>query len=252
MGQFCFVIMSFDADSTKKGGIYHAGIRPAVESLGLKCVRVDELHFTRRITDEMVKRIQDAYFVVADLSEGRPNCYYECGYAHALGKPMIMLIRSGQEIHFDLRDLPFIEYDSLEQLRTKLRKRILGTVLTTPEGPATDDPRRGRFGRLAVANGRLLTATMTPADEDSEAECEIRLEVRALPRSKPLKGKVRFYLHDSYEPDTYTVDAEGNAAVLEIGANGVYTVGAKCDRGATRLELDLATIPGGTKKFYRS
>src|SRR5258708_1379266 len=99
MGQSCFVFMSFSA-SDKRKCVYHAGIRPVVESLGLECARVDELDFTGRITDEIVRAIRNSYFVVADLSEERPNCYYECGYAHALGKPIIMLIQRGQEIHF--------------------------------------------------------------------------------------------------------------------------------------------------------
>jgi hypothetical protein len=38
-------------------------------------------------------------------------------------------------------------------------------------------------------------------------------------------------------------------ASLVIEAWGAFTVGAECDGGATRLELDLAQIPGATETF---
>ena len=79
------------------------------------------------------------------------------------------------------------------------------------------------------------------------------LRVVALPRSKPLTGKVRFYLHDTYDPAAYTVEAKNGAAALEIGdAAGAFTVGARTDNDKNELELDLASIPGGTPQFYRS
>ena len=34
--------------------------------------------------------------VLADLTGERPNCYFEAGYAHALGKQLILTIRKGE------------------------------------------------------------------------------------------------------------------------------------------------------------
>jgi len=242
----CFVVMSFsqDEDTTRA---YTDGIQPAVESLGIDCIRVDQTHFTGRITDAILDRLKNAYFIIADLSQERPNCYYELGFAHALGKPVIMLINSKDKIHFDIKDFNFIVYASPAALRSELKERIVGAVLTTHHKGDTDT-RNGKFGRLAVRNGRLLTARIMPVNQRL---CDVYLQVLRLPGSRPLRGDVYFYLHDTYDPASYRVAANGDVATLEIDAVGAFTVGARVDDRKTELELDLATIPGGNQNFYK-
>ena len=46
--------------------------------------------------------IRDATFVVADLTMERPNVYLEVGYAWGMNRPMILVAREGQRLHFDL------------------------------------------------------------------------------------------------------------------------------------------------------
>lgn len=250
---YCFVIMSF-SDVADTQATYVRGISPAIEGLGIRCVRVDETEFQGRITDEIVRLINGAYFVVADLSEERPNCYYEFGYAHAQGKPIIPVIRTGFRIHFDLHDLPFIVYDTPEKLFEKLRNRIRGTVLLSQGPQSDDDPHKGEFGRSAVdlAHGRLLTASISPAGEDEDHECDVHLEVRSLPGAPELQGTVTFYIHDDFDPDFFNIQAKNGVAKLWIEADGAFTVGAVADRRTTRLELDLAQVPGGTDDFYKT
>ncbi|MBX3608330.1 MAG: hypothetical protein KF871_00425 [Hydrogenophaga sp.] len=64
--------------------------------------------------DDLVRRIKTeiarAQFVVADLTDERPSCYFEAGYAEALGKPIVYfaskesVVTPGQKtrIHFDV------------------------------------------------------------------------------------------------------------------------------------------------------
>jgi hypothetical protein len=65
---------------------------------------------------------------VADLTEARPNCYYELGVAHTLRKEVIHLAYSSNDIHFDVRDFNFILYSRIDILAQKLHERILATV----------------------------------------------------------------------------------------------------------------------------
>ena len=69
--QYCFVVMSFQEDADV---LYRQGIQAAVESLGIQRKRVDQTHFTGRITDEIIDRIKNAYFVIGELSHQRGYC----------------------------------------------------------------------------------------------------------------------------------------------------------------------------------
>ena len=244
--QYCFTVMSFKEDEDNYQ-VFHNGIKPAVESLGVEAYRVDQNHFTGRITDEIIEKIKKSYFVVAELSHQRPNCYYELGFAHALNKQVIMLIDDAEKIHFDIKDFNFIVYKSVEDLKQKLLERVKGSILTT-NGHSVEDIRKGNFGRCAINRGRLLTATIIPVDKKY---CNLKLRVIALPDSEPLTGNVTFYVHDTFDPATYTRQVRNGEAVLDIDSEGAFTVGARTDNRTIELELNLATLPGGNNYFYK-
>jgi hypothetical protein len=119
----CFVIMSFADDPVLKD-CYRFGIQRPVQRKGYRCVRADEIQHDERITDVIVDQIKRADYLVADLTHERPNCYYELGYAHALGKRVIVTARKGATIHFDVKDWNFIQYDGAVDLCEKLTKRL--------------------------------------------------------------------------------------------------------------------------------
>ena len=103
---------------------YEGVIRPVIEANDLKAVRIDEIQDSGRITDQVLEHIAESQFVLSDLSGERPNCYYETGFAHALGRKLILTIRSGDPIHFDLAGYRFIQWSTEADLRGKLRKRF--------------------------------------------------------------------------------------------------------------------------------
>lgn len=128
-GNFAFVIMSFSENKTLQD-CYDLAIKPVVTDCGFECIRVDEIEHNRRITDKVIECIVKAKFVIVDLTEQRPNCYYELGFAHALEKEVIHVIHSGEPIHFDVRDYNFIVYESLSELKRLLKSRIENTVIS--------------------------------------------------------------------------------------------------------------------------
>lgn len=124
---FAFVIMSFSDDKSLKDA-YELAIKPSVIEAGFKCLRVDEIEHNRRITDKVIECIKKARFIVAELTEQRPNCYYELGYAHAIEKDVIHVINKKDPIHFDIKDFNFIVYESIVDLKNRLKKRIEETI----------------------------------------------------------------------------------------------------------------------------
>jgi hypothetical protein len=126
----CFVIMSFSLNPILQD-FYAKAIKPTVEGLGYRCERVDEQEFNDSIRTRILMNIKKAKFLVADVTEARPNCYYELGVAHSLNKEVIHLANSSDDIHFDANDFNFIIYSRIDELASKLYERIVATV-----GPA--------------------------------------------------------------------------------------------------------------------
>ena len=114
--------MSFNAENKELIDIYEA-IKRAVPK-GFSCKRADEIEENRRITDTIIAAIQTASFIVADLTEARPNCYYELGYAHALGKQVIQTCDARTPLHFDIATYPTIVYETKTELEKRLFKKI--------------------------------------------------------------------------------------------------------------------------------
>ena len=99
-------------------------IKEACLSCGLTAERVDEPQFNERITDRILESSRKAKYVIVDLTESRPNVFYEAGYAHGIGKVPIYVAKSGTTLEFDLKDYPVIFFDSYRELKQGLEARL--------------------------------------------------------------------------------------------------------------------------------
>jgi hypothetical protein len=119
------------------------------------------------------------------------------------------------------------------------------------EEDASDDPNKGAFGGSPVANGRSLQASIKPMAGAQSSACWIELIVNSVDSSRPLTGTVTLFLHPSFGRHAqYDLKVVNGIARDTILSWGVFTVGVIADGGETKLELDLATVTGGTKRFY--
>lgn len=70
--------------------------------------------------------------VISDLSGKNPNVFYETGIAHTLGRDVIQITQSAEDVPFDLRHLRFINYlpngEGLEDLKIQVTRRLKGLV----------------------------------------------------------------------------------------------------------------------------
>ncbi len=119
-----FVIMSFKDDPSLKDT--HASFKTVCKIYDppYRCIRLDEEKGIKRIFPEILRHIEQSAFVFVDLTLGRPNVYYELGYAEALEKPIIATAKEGTEIHFDAKDIPIIFWNSQEDFKKELVKTI--------------------------------------------------------------------------------------------------------------------------------
>ena len=108
--------------------LYTDHIKPAVESEGITCQRADEIVGTNIITFDIWEKINRSRFIIADLTNKNPNVFYEIGLAHALGKEVILITQTMNDVPFDLKSLRCIVYDftprGIKQLEAALVKTI--------------------------------------------------------------------------------------------------------------------------------
>ena len=122
-----FVAMWFDESMDE---VWEEGFRPAIRDTGYEAVRIDRKEHLNKIDDEIIAEIRRARFLVADFTQGetgpRGGVYYEAGFAHGLNIPVIFTCRKDglEKAHFDTRQYPHIVWETPEELRGALAKRI--------------------------------------------------------------------------------------------------------------------------------
>jgi nucleoside 2-deoxyribosyltransferase len=94
-----------------------------------KVIRADELPHPGSITHQIIRLLNDADLVIADLTGLNPNVIYELAVRHALNKPAIQLVDSAAKIPFDLKDERTVEFDlndldSVDKCKEILQKNL--------------------------------------------------------------------------------------------------------------------------------
>ncbi len=118
-----FVMMAIDRDDPGLEDTYNT-IRDCFGDFSIAAVRADEIEHEGRITDKVRERINKSEFLMADLTNEKPNVYYEVGYAHALDKRVILYRKRGTKLHFDLSEYNCPEYDNMTGLKEMLTRRL--------------------------------------------------------------------------------------------------------------------------------
>lgn len=126
-----FVAMWF---SDEMQPIWIDGFEPAITEAGYIPRRIDMKEHVNKICDEIVSEIRRSRFLVADFTGQRGGVYYEAGFAHGLGIPVIFSCQDDEikNLHFDIRQYNFINWKSVPDLKDRLRARIGATVGTGP------------------------------------------------------------------------------------------------------------------------
>jgi nucleoside 2-deoxyribosyltransferase len=133
----CFVVMPFSPVYQSE---YENIIKPAITELNIKCERGDEIYAKQRIMDDIWSSIRNCRFVLAELTGRNPNVLYEIGLAHAIGKPVIIITRNGDDVPFDLKDLRYLYYDVNEPFwGENLKKGIQSLVQKLIENPELEN-----------------------------------------------------------------------------------------------------------------
>jgi hypothetical protein len=128
---FVFVLMPFDPSFTD---LYELGIKAASLDAGAYCERVDEQIYDESTLQRVYNQIAKADLLVAEMTGRNPNVFYEVGYAHALGKRVILLTRTAEDIPFDLKHYPHVVHgNKISDLKPELTRRVRWAI-ANPKG----------------------------------------------------------------------------------------------------------------------
>ncbi|HEV8340698.1 MAG TPA: hypothetical protein VGR25_13745 [bacterium] len=155
---FAFLIMPFDPEFD---AVYDKLIVPALTDAGYTVGRADKTLDQRNILKDIIPNIARADLIVADITTTNANVFYELGVAHALRKPVVMIIQEVEEIPFDLRSYRVIPYATRFDEAGKLTEELQRIAGAHKEGKVTfENPVVDFIPELS----QVATATAVPKE----------------------------------------------------------------------------------------
>jgi hypothetical protein len=118
-----FVAMWFHEDLNET---YTNGFQVGIFLAGYEPIRIDRTEHINRIDDEIIRQIKASRFVVADFTGHRSGVYFEAGFALGLDIPVFWTCRKDDMnlLHFDIRQFNCIDWDTPEDLASRLAMRL--------------------------------------------------------------------------------------------------------------------------------
>lgn len=120
------VMMPFSSDLNS---VYES-IKKASINAGFSCKRVDDIWDHSTIIQDVFSLIYKSYIVVCDFTGKNPNVFYEAGIALTLGKHVVPITQSVQDIPFDLKHHRFATYLNNNEGRNALESELTARFLT--------------------------------------------------------------------------------------------------------------------------
>lgn len=68
----------------------------------------------RQVADRIYAELAAADLVVAVVREANPNVFFETGFAHGIGKPVLYVVREGEQVPFDIAGIEHFRYSEID------------------------------------------------------------------------------------------------------------------------------------------
>lgn len=169
MPRICFVIMPFShtASGTEEEWteLFESVLRPAIEGSGLDYECRRSVATRGNIVGAILRDLNDAYVVVADLTDRNANVFYELGVRHALTNRTILLAQRREDIPFDLTAYAnhVYEWRTVEG-RAALGERLKGLLADVDINPNRPDNPVSDFLRLTATPATQEQPTVKPEE----------------------------------------------------------------------------------------
>jgi hypothetical protein len=173
----CFVIAPIGAEGSEErersDQVLQHIICPACEECGYQATRADRISEPGLITSQVIQRLIDDELVVADLTDHNANVFYELAIRHAVKKPVVQLIQSGQSIPFDVAGARTIHVDHHDLNSAAEAKKEIARQIRAVE----DDPDKVDTPVSAAIQLQALRQSENPVAEIVDIVQDLRSEM---------------------------------------------------------------------------
>jgi|SRR4051794_19999714 hypothetical protein len=194
--------------------------RPLVDEYRVS--RADDDTNPGAITPRVIQSILEADLIVADITSGNANVFYELAIAHGYDKPTIHVMASGTKPPFDVKDLRVIDYDLTNPERLEKAQETIARYAefarSRPEEIETPLKGAQRFEAVQQSDDPLAKTTVQILKAVEALGLEVRLLRGRIAMSELLKA--------SPEDDLNRALRGGGTAVIPKGVDDVYRTGA--------------------------
>jgi len=108
-------------------------IASVCSGIGLRAMRGDEEFVKGDVFPHILRLIARARIIVAIVDGRNSNVFYELGIAHALGKSVILVAPTPQDVPFDIRTKRLVLFQSLDELQEKLKDELARVIVATEQ-----------------------------------------------------------------------------------------------------------------------
>ena len=179
----CFVIAPIGAENSeirhRSERVFEDVIKPAAKRCGYAPLHAMDISEPGLITKSIIGLVVRSPLVVADLTGGNPNVFYELALRHGAGMPVIQIIAKDEEIPFDLKDARTVRYDiDIVSSRNQAIDKIVKQIKEIEKNPNLDTP----VSAAGVAPLAFLVQDerVGPARVSPTMEIGLRAEERAM------------------------------------------------------------------------
>ena len=221
----CFVICPIgeaDSDTREHSDLtFNYIIKPVVEEFGYSPNRADMVKESGMITTQIIDKIIKSPLVIADLTDSNPNVFYELAIRHVVKKPYIQMIKSNQQIPFDISGMRTILFDTdlrqADNAKKELRKHIesIKNNKFKPVNPVTHAMSYSAVQKMLDDNtnnesGDISKVVLKSVSDMSSMMADIKSDVQKLKISMNNMGNygVQTTLYGNPAKDKYVANLE--------------------------------------------
>lgn len=169
-GRRCFVILPYPASEEAASGpnfdaVYEELIRPVIEDLNLDLIRADRVSRSGLIHKEMIENLLEADVVIADVTLGSPDVFFELGIRQTARRAGTVILRHAKSaVPLPISGLRALDYElearggiSRQQVIEDCRILLRTHVKNSLDNPSTDSLVHTLMPGLEVSlPGRLI------------------------------------------------------------------------------------------------
>lgn len=136
----CFVISPIgeqvDDIRIRSDQVLNHIIKPAANECGYEAIRADKISEPGIITTQIIQHLIEDPLVVADLTGKNANVFYELAIRHAIKKPVVQIIQTGESIPFDVAATRTIQVDHHDlDSAAKCKEELIDQIRSVEKDP---------------------------------------------------------------------------------------------------------------------